>query len=54
VSCPARIKTAIKLFMSAKVLLLAVGLDIVVATIVTFWKSGRIQMDGKWWILPTM
>jgi len=36
VSCPARIKTAIKLFISANVLLLAAGLDIVVAIIVTF------------------
>jgi hypothetical protein len=36
VSCPARIKIAIKLFISANVLLLAAGLDIVVAIIVTF------------------
>jgi hypothetical protein len=36
VSCPARINTAIKLFISANVLLLAAGLDIVVAIIVTF------------------
>jgi hypothetical protein len=45
VSCPARIKTAIKLFISANVLLLAAGFDIVVATIVTFWKSRR---KGNW------
>lgn len=36
VSCPARIKTAMKLLISANNLLLAIGLTAVIAIIVTF------------------